>query len=393
MRKGGTAKMTEVLSRQTGRDVEEIYSNSLFRWSAAPARRSRVQPLPRPNLTTLLHASTMDDYSASPPKMLAVPLSPPPRPRAIYFNDSHPPSPPSPTSKPVPPSLPVRSPLRPPPTKNAAVTTSLASLTLADSKINSPHAKVRGRSGGYSATISDGEIQTLTLTTRDQPHQRRPSNASTTSSPYPTSPVATSSSPPPIATKTSKRAHALLELLSSERAYASDLALISQVHIPLAQGHPPPYQLPAPLPTPPNSNPSSSAASVSTRGSGSSDGFQNTVSSVKPLKVSVKGKSKATIPLSREDPNSQPDPPMSKEDARVIFGNVEAVAQFADVFAQRLEDALGSVLTGEQTQNHRNHHAFTQNDDYVGALFQEMVRLVLYVKSATAEHGETRFRV
>lgn len=34
----------------------------------------------------------------------------------------------------------------------------------------------------------------------------------------------------------SKRTHALLELLSSERAYASDLALIRDIHIPLALG-------------------------------------------------------------------------------------------------------------------------------------------------------------
>jgi hypothetical protein len=33
-----------------------------------------------------------------------------------------------------------------------------------------------------------------------------------------------------------KRTHALLELLSSERAYASDLALIRDIHIPLALG-------------------------------------------------------------------------------------------------------------------------------------------------------------
>ena len=40
-------------------------------------------------------------------------------------------------------------------------------------------------------------------------------------------------SPPPTV---SKRNHALLELLSSERAYASDLALIRDIHIPLALG-------------------------------------------------------------------------------------------------------------------------------------------------------------
>lgn len=37
-------------------------------------------------------------------------------------------------------------------------------------------------------------------------------------------------------TPMSKRTHALLELLSSERAYASDLALIRDIHIPLALG-------------------------------------------------------------------------------------------------------------------------------------------------------------
>ncbi|KAJ6491618.1 hypothetical protein C8R47DRAFT_1319418 [Mycena vitilis] len=44
--------------------------------------------------------------------------------------------------------------------------------------------------------------------------------------------------PPPATTEPalSKRQHALHELMSSERAYASDLALILEVHIPLAQG-------------------------------------------------------------------------------------------------------------------------------------------------------------
>lgn len=42
--------------------------------------------------------------------------------------------------------------------------------------------------------------------------------------------------PSPGAAPVSKRTHALLELLSSERAYASDLALIRDIHIPLALG-------------------------------------------------------------------------------------------------------------------------------------------------------------
>lgn len=40
----------------------------------------------------------------------------------------------------------------------------------------------------------------------------------------------------PSSSTVSKRVHALLELLSSERAYASDLALIRDIHIPLALG-------------------------------------------------------------------------------------------------------------------------------------------------------------
>jgi hypothetical protein len=41
---------------------------------------------------------------------------------------------------------------------------------------------------------------------------------------------------PPVATKIPKRTHALLELLSSERAYASDLAFIRDTHLPMALG-------------------------------------------------------------------------------------------------------------------------------------------------------------
>lgn len=49
----------------------------------------------------------------------------------------------------------------------------------------------------------------------------------------PEEPKGGASSPP-----LTKRQHALHELLSSERAYASDLALIREVHIPLALGTP-----------------------------------------------------------------------------------------------------------------------------------------------------------
>ncbi|KAF8161718.1 hypothetical protein K438DRAFT_2070497 [Mycena galopus ATCC 62051] len=54
--------------------------------------------------------------------------------------------------------------------------------------------------------------------------------------PPPRSPLRPPPPPPTIQSVLSKRQHALHELMSSERAYASDLTLILEVHIPLAQG-------------------------------------------------------------------------------------------------------------------------------------------------------------
>jgi hypothetical protein len=52
----------------------------------------------------------------------------------------------------------------------------------------------------------------------------------------PTSPATSAVFAAPTQPKASKRTHALLELLSSERAYASDLALTRDIHIPMAAG-------------------------------------------------------------------------------------------------------------------------------------------------------------
>lgn len=69
-------------------------------------------------------------------------------------------------------------------------------------------------------------------------------NRSVSDSTYPISPVdyeadssnSSLASKIPATPSVTKRTHALLELLSSERAYASDLALIRDIHIPLALG-------------------------------------------------------------------------------------------------------------------------------------------------------------
>ncbi|CCO29329.1 hypothetical protein BN14_03338 [Rhizoctonia solani AG-1 IB] len=111
--------------------------------------------------------------------------------------------------------------------------------------------------------------------------------------------------------KTSKRTHALLELLSSERAYASDLALIRDIFLPLAQGKPTTFPLPP---------------------------------SVGSL----------MFPMHQ-------DPPMSAQDVRIVFGNIEELASFADELSERLELAVGSIVLGGT------------GHDRVGELFCELV--------------------
>ncbi|KAH7883349.1 hypothetical protein F5I97DRAFT_1939148 [Phlebopus sp. FC_14] len=128
-----------------------------------------------------------------------------------------------------------------------------------------------------------------------------------------------------------KRMHALLELLTSECAYASDLALIRDIHIPLALGQPAPFHANG-TPSPPPFSP----------GSGSSS---RTVSTASDSSTS----------------SSQLGPPMSRDDVRIIFGNISDLALFSDKFVERLEDALGGVLEGGS------------GEDRVGALFLEII--------------------
>ncbi|KAH8103427.1 hypothetical protein BXZ70DRAFT_999023 [Cristinia sonorae] len=154
-------------------------------------------------------------------------------------------------------------------------------------------------------SIDDVDGQSITL----RPHSRPPSILD---------------SPTPV----SKRIHALQELLSSERAYASDLILIRDIHIPLALGQPTAFQA-ASLPlTPPHSS-GSSARTVSTASDSSSGSFLGSA--------------------------------MSKEDSKIIFNNVGELAEFSDRFSTQLEEALGSVLEGGV------------GEDHVGKLFLELI--------------------
>ena len=147
-----------------------------------------------------------------------------------------------------------------------------------------------------------------------------------------------------ISTGLSKRTHTLLQLIESERAYASDLALIRDVHLSVALGtciiflfpslyifflsHTPLLGNEPPIATPPES--SSSSLRTLSNASGSS------------------------VTLF--------EPPMSRDDARIIFRNVTELAEFAHDFVTRLEIALGNALPSGK------------GEDRVGALFIEMVR-------------------
>ncbi|TFY66217.1 hypothetical protein EVG20_g4872 [Dentipellis fragilis] len=245
-----------------------------------------------------------------------------------------------PGSPPRSPPLPARSPLRPPPPPRAndEQPPLLEPLPM-------PLAMIQNRSFGSFANLLDSFIVSPELMgDAYDPAPVPPRTPSPTPSvdkpekPLPLAPepsiggstlvneprASTSSEPAAAAAKPiSKRTHALLELLSSERAYASDLALIRDIHIPLALGE----QAPFPI-TPPQS--SSSSERTLSMASGSSTG-------------------------------STLGPPMTREDTRLIFSNVSELALFSDAFSERLEDALGCVLEGGK------------GDDYVGEVFLEMI--------------------
>lgn len=54
-------------------------------------------------------------------------------------------------------------------------------------------------------------------------------------------------------------------------------------------------------------------------------------------------------------------PPMTKDDVRIIFGNIAELAEFSSMFTDRLQEALGDILEDGD------------GEDWVGALFLEIV--------------------
>lgn len=152
--------------------------------------------------------------------------------------------------------------------------------------------------------------------------------------------------------RNNKRKNALLELLSSERAYAADLALVRDIHIPLSKGLPTPFDpsSQSSLPT----IPSQSQNQISPRSSTHTASSAQTHSSVSTALTSVSAGSTGGV--------NTADLPMPPETSKVVFGNIDEIAVFADRFSEQLEDALGDIIPGGVGQ------------DRVGKLFLEMVR-------------------
>ncbi|EPQ55477.1 hypothetical protein GLOTRDRAFT_138986 [Gloeophyllum trabeum ATCC 11539] len=257
------------------------------------------------------------------------------------------------------PSLPPRSPLRPAPRprtdslapSRASAADSLPDILNSDAILmHLTRHRSLGSLSGLLDSLTHSDTSTLSVENADMeafkdapgkplpPEPLSPLSLSPIDTLESTSTDSSSLLPPTITAQTtasvSKRTHALLELLSSERAYASDLALIRAVHIPLALGQS------AELHTPVTEQTASSSSS--SRSFSMSSTTSNTSVSVPP--------------------NSKP--PMTRDDVKTIFGNIVELAEFSDAFCERLEVALGEVLEGGE------------GEDRVGKLFLDIIPLL-----------------
>ncbi|KAI9464895.1 Dbl homology domain-containing protein [Boletus coccyginus] len=128
-----------------------------------------------------------------------------------------------------------------------------------------------------------------------------------------------------------RRTEAMHELLSSERKYACDLALVCGLHIPLAQGKP--VCVPGP-----------STFSVNSRLGPSSPALSASSSSTNP---------------------SQYRPPMTSEDVRIVFRNISDIERLSSRFVKRLETVIDRASNDSGV-----------DEDKVGELFLEIIQVL-----------------
>lgn len=285
----------------------------------------------------------------------------------------------------MPPSVPARSPLRRPSAKSTASFSGI--LKEFDLAPNSP--LPLSPTSLYSTTTHGGPNPNygsfgagsgaLPRPSPERPLPRRPSDASESEASLSSetmlnpNPSFTSFAPtltpdnasiltatvPSEAKKASKRKNALLELLSSERAYAADLALVRDIHVPLSKGLPTPFD-----PTSQSGSLTALASSsqsqnqASPRSSTHTASSAQTHSSVSTALTSISAGSTGAV--------NAADLPMPPETSKVVFGNIDEIAVFADRFSEQLEDALGDIIPGGIGQ------------DNVGKLFLDTVSLPLH---------------
>ncbi|PIL33950.1 hypothetical protein GSI_03658 [Ganoderma sinense ZZ0214-1] len=158
-------------------------------------------------------------------------------------------------------------------------------------------------------------------------------------------------------TTTTKREYALLELLASERTYASDLTLICDYQIPLASGR--------------LSSISSVFPAVETtisqyRGLGSS-----TLNSSSPADIPSLAGPSTVSPGRPQTIASETSEislssiftlrPMKTKDVEIVFSNIDQLAELSDDFLYQMESALGELIMGNE------------GEDHVGKLFIEFM--------------------
>ena len=159
-----------------------------------------------------------------------------------------------------------------------------------------------------------------------------------------------------------RRQQALLKLLNTERAYASDLKLVQSVHIPLALGldtqlggeiiglgRPPSTASSTVI----NGTSTNTLSITSSLGSGLSisgpNGPSNPLTASTPTQALVTGATGKSNSATAERQSPSPannELPMTQGDVRVIFGNIEQLAVFADGFAEEISTALGAEIPG-----------------------------------------------
>ncbi|KAF8305053.1 hypothetical protein DL93DRAFT_2233219 [Clavulina sp. PMI_390] len=165
----------------------------------------------------------------------------------------------------------------------------------------------------------------------------------------PTSQSYSSPALPPSTASKSKRFHVISELLTSERAYASDLSLLCHVHMPLARGQRPDISLPDPAALDASSPPG-------------------------PVPIS------GNVDHAVEEVLA--NPPMTPNDVRILFINTEDLAAFSDELADLIEKRAGDVLSAEASAamdpNMGRNPSATNADgenvyDSIGELFIEVL--------------------